>query len=151
MHKESFTPIIQELRNGQNPTLPGNDSTRSKQDKSLDAALETIGMKILNYLEKQQDTLQSIHYTLQRIELDVIELKKEILAGSCPPVNDSLRRHGDAIYNGNNSGGNSVFGGCGGINYDRLSVQALTDINQSISTIGSLIKDIYVSANVKQE
>lgn len=106
---------------------------------------------ILDMLSRQQNTLQNIQEILQRIEKAVCQQREGELTSVNPPMNNILRRQGYALCNRDNCGRNAVPGGGGGINYNRLTIQALVDINQSITAIGSLVKDICISRDIEQE
>jgi len=72
----------------------------------------------------------------------------ELSVNSRPPVNVlernySVRGDGGPGYSGCYSGG--------GIDYDRVSAEALSSIDRTLGSIGSLVKDFAISFGIKSE
>ena len=83
------------------------------------------------------------------LEREVQGQRRHLEAGLAPPMTDviSLRRNTsfDRNYTSRNTGG----GGGGWIEYDRLTIETLRNINSIFSAMRSVIKDGYISIKVE--
>lgn len=77
--------------------------------------------------------------------------EEKLKTGLTPPMNCIFSSGRYAPLDRECSSRDAIIYGGGGIDYDGLTIEALRDINKSISVIGSLIKDILISPEIKHE
>lgn len=100
-------------------------------------------LSVLNREVEQQEK------KIADLEAQVRGQQKMLKASLAPPMNDIIGTRWNATVNGNDRAGNPTLYSGGGIDYDRLSVETLRDINNSITSIGSVIKNIFVSGKIE--
>lgn len=85
------------------------------------------------------------------LEVRVRSQQEQLKARIAPPMNCSVGLGWDASFNRNHLGGEAGCGGGGGINYNSLTIETLHNINRLVSVFYSVVKDGYITVEIKSE